>query len=93
MRQDHVGRERNQFRRASANLVGFVSGPVRVDAHVASDDPARFCQPLVERPEPGLIIDIVCGCGKQHTDAPHPLASLRPRCKRPRGRRAAKKRG
>src|SRR5215831_15197896 len=92
MRQYHVGRERNQFRRASANLVGFGSGPVRVDAHVASDDPARFCQALVERPEPRLIIDIVCGCGKQHADAPNPVRLLRARRERPRRRSAAEQR-
>jgi hypothetical protein len=46
---------------------------------------------LQERPEPTLILRIIRGCGQEHTDAPHPLASLRPRRKRPR-RRAAEQR-
>src|SRR5262249_28795424 len=59
---------------------------------VASDDPARLCQPLVERPEIGLIIDIVCGCGKQYADAPHLLRLLRACRERPCRRRVAEQR-
>ncbi|MGB6560087.1 MAG: hypothetical protein WBE96_22145 [Pseudolabrys sp.] len=49
-------------------------------------------QLLQERPHPGLKFRIVRGCGQEHADAPHPLALLRTRGERPRGRRAAEKR-
>jgi hypothetical protein len=42
----------------------------------------------MERPEASLIFCIVCGCGKEHADAPHPLALLRARRERPRHRAA-----
>ena len=35
-----VRRERNQFRRVFANLIGIGRGPVGVDPHVATDGPA-----------------------------------------------------
>jgi hypothetical protein len=75
----------------SANIVGFASGPARVDAHVAADAPARLRERLLERPEPSLKVGIVRGCGQQHANAPHPLALLRTRRQRPR-RRAAEQR-
>ena len=50
------------------------------------------CQPLQERREAGLTFRIVRGCGQEHADAPHPLALLRARRERPRGRRAAEQR-
>src|SRR5215831_15023853 len=89
MGQDDVGRQRDQFRRVSANVVGFASGPARVDAHVAPDDPARLREPLLERPDPGLKVRIVRDGVQEHADAPHPLALLRPCPERPRCRRAA----
>ena len=41
MGQDDVGRERDQFRRVSANVVGIGRGPASVDPHVAADGPAQ----------------------------------------------------
>jgi hypothetical protein len=38
----------------------------------------------------GLPFRIVRGCGQEHADAPHPLALLRARGKRPRRGRAAR---
>jgi hypothetical protein len=92
MGQDDVGRKRGQFRRMSANFGGIVRGPADVDPYVAADGPAQLPQPLQERPDPGLIFRIVRGCGQEHTDAPHPLALLRPRRKRPSNSRPAEKR-
>src|SRR5262249_52433653 len=90
MGQDDVGRQRDQFRRVSANVVGFASGPARVDAHVAPDDPARLRKPLLERPDPGLKVRIVRGGVQEHADAPHFFALLRAGGSQgPRGRRAA----
>ena len=37
MGQDDVRRERDQFRRVSANLGGIARGPAIVDPHVAAD--------------------------------------------------------
>src|SRR5262249_8396936 len=82
MGQDDVGRQRDQFRRVSANVVGFASGPARVDAHVAPDDPARLREPLLERPDPGLKVRIVRGGVQEHADAPHFFALLRARSER-----------
>jgi len=90
MRQDDVGRERSQFCGMPADIVGSAARPVRVDAHVAADDPARLCQRLLECAEPGLIVGVVCARWQQHADAPHALALLRARRERPRGRRTAK---
>ena len=80
MRQDDVGRERSQFCGMPADIVGSAARPVRVDAHVAADDPARLCQRLLECAEPGLIVGVVCARWQQHADAPHALALLRARC-------------
>src|SRR5215471_19080841 len=92
MGQDDVGRQRDQFRRVSANVVGFASGPPRVDAHVAPDDPARLREPLLERPDPGLKVRIVRGGVQEHADAPHFFALLRARRERPTGRRSTEQR-
>src|SRR5262245_6488869 len=92
MGQDDVGRQRDQFRRVSANVVGFASGPARVDAHVAPDDPARLRESLLERPDPGLKVRIVRGGVQEHADAPHFFALLRACCERPRRSRAAEQR-
>jgi hypothetical protein len=81
-----VRRERDQFRRVSAKVVSFNSGPARVDPHVASDDPARLRQLLLERPQPSLKIGIVRACGQEDADALHPSALLLgARGERPRG--------
>src|SRR5262249_60655265 len=40
--QNDFRRERDQFRRVSADVVSFASGPASVDPNVAADDPARF---------------------------------------------------
>jgi len=56
----------------------------RVDPHVAADGPARLRQPLQERPDEGLISEIVRTCRQKDADASHPLALLRARRERPR---------
>ena len=91
MGQNDVGRERGQFRRLSANLGGIGRGPAGIDPHVAADGPAQERQPLQERPNAGLIFQVVRGCRQQHANAPHALALLRASHHRP-GRRAAEQR-
>src|SRR5262245_49521094 len=90
MGEDDIRRERNQFGRVSANVVGIDSSPANVDPQVAADGPAEFLQLLLERSEPCLIFRSVRGCGQEHADAPHPAALLRARRERPCCRRAAK---
>ena len=90
--QDDVRRERDQFRRVFANVVGIARGPAGVDPHVAAVGPAQLLQPLQERRDAGLCFRIVRGRVHEHADAPHPLGLLRARGERPRGRRAAEQR-
>ena len=92
MRQHDVRRERGQFRRVSAHGVGIGRGPAGVDPQVTADGPARLLQALQERPDTRLIFRIICGCGQEYADAPHPLGLLRARRERPRRRRAAEQR-
>jgi hypothetical protein len=88
MRQYHVRHERDQFGRMPANLGGIGCGPAGMDLHVAADGPAQKRQPLQERPEEGLILRIIRGCGQEHADASHPRGLLRARGERPRSRPA-----
>src|SRR5262249_40078301 len=81
--QDHVRRERNQFRRVSANVVGIVRAQTIVDPHVAADGPAKFPEPLQERRIAGLCFRLVRSDGGKHADPPHALALLRARRDRP----------
>ena len=57
--QDDVRRERDQFRRVSANAVGIARAPAIVDPHVAAVGPAQLLQPLQERRDAGLRFRIV----------------------------------
>src|SRR5215831_11678018 len=92
-RQDNVRRERDQFRRESADAVGIARTPAVLDPHVAAVDPAQLVQSLLERGEacPDVRIVRVRSRPNEHPDAPHSLALLRARRERPR-RRAAKQR-
>jgi hypothetical protein len=91
-RQHYVRRERGQFRRVFAHVVGTAGTPPIVHSQVAADGPAQFLQTLCERREAGRVLRIVHGRGHQHADAPHPLALLRARSKRPRNRCASEQR-
>ena len=90
--QDDVGRERDQFRRVSANAVGIALGIAGVDPHVAAFGPAQLPQHLQERFEACLPFWIVRGQVREHADPPHPLRLLRARGEGPRDYRATEKR-
>ena len=93
MGQDDVRRERDQFRRVSANVGRHWPSAQRVSIRTLRPTvQPNCCQRLQERRDAGLTFRIVRGCGQEHADAPHPLGLLRARRKRPRGRRAAEKR-
>jgi hypothetical protein len=72
----------------SLNIVGFATGPARVNPYVASDVPARIRQRLLECSDPHLIVRIIRIPRHKHADAPHPIARLRTHHERP-SRRAA----
>jgi hypothetical protein len=54
--QDHIRRERNQFRRVSALEIDIFRAPAGVDPHIAAVVPAQFLQTLLERREAGLTV-------------------------------------
>src|SRR5262245_3887841 len=76
-----------------ADGIGIRRCPAGIDLHISADGPAKRLQPLQEGSEPCLVMRIVRRCGEEHADAPHPLALLRARHKRPRGRRTAAEKG
>src|SRR5262249_14529054 len=91
--QDHVRRERNQFRRIFAQPIGIAQAPPILDAHVSAVGPASFLQALYEGITAGQPFRIVRSQdAHEYTYAPRSLALLRPRRERPRGCRAAEQR-
>lgn len=90
--QDDLRRKRDQFRRIPANAIEVACTPTVVDLHVATVNPPQLRKPLSERRDESPGFRIVLGEVHEHADAPHPSRPLRPRCKRPRGRRSAEKR-
>src|SRR5258705_12460871 len=72
------------------NVVG--RGPAGVDPQVAAVAPAQLLQGLCERREAALPFRIVRAPIREHADAPHALAILRPCGERPRGGRTADER-
>jgi hypothetical protein len=66
--------------------------PTIVDLQVAADDPAQPLHRLREGRDSGGCQRIVGGEVREHSDAAHALALLRPRCERPPRRRPAEKR-
>src|SRR5262249_32557710 len=91
-RQDDIRRQRDQFRREFANAISIASAPAVVDLHIPADGPAQLLQPLMESRESRLTFRIIGGIIHEHADAPHALALLRARRKRPRRSRAAEER-
>ena len=87
--QDDVRRELHQFRGILSIELAIAQAPANIDPHVAAHRPACFLQPLKERCETHLPSRVVRGKIHKHADAPHGLALLRTRRKRPRSRRAA----
>src|SRR5215472_9300233 len=87
--QDHVRRERNQFRRVFAQPIGIAQAPPILDTHVSAVGPASFLQALYEGITAGNPFRIVRSqVAREHAYAPHTLPLLRARPERPRGRAA-----
>jgi len=87
---DDVRRERSQLRCVFANSSGIARRPTGLDSHVLAGAPAQLLQSLQKRSEPRLKFRIVRSCGQEYSYAPHPLALLRLRSKRPHCHRASK---
>src|SRR5262245_33314375 len=90
--EDDIRRERNQFCRIGADAIGIGPCPTGLDLYVAPDGPVRLLQALQKCPMARLPQCIVGSTVMEHADAPHPLALLRARPKRPHHRRAAEQR-
>jgi len=81
--------QRDEFRRKSLHRLCVERCPASVDPDVAALRPPELLESLAERRDVVLSFKIALGIRHQHADAPHPLTLLRPRCARPRRRRAA----
>src|SRR5262249_11175864 len=88
---DNVRCERDQLRCIPAKAVGIAPAPACFDPHIATVGPPQMLQYLHERGHASLRLPIVRGNRHEHADAPHPLAVLRARRERPRGRTAEKR--
>src|SRR6516165_180681 len=82
--QDDIRRQRDQFRREFANVIGIACAPTVVDLHIPADGPAQLLQSLMESREARLTFRIIGGEIHEHADAPYPLGLLRARRERPR---------
>jgi hypothetical protein len=78
-----VGCQRDQFGRNRAIALGIAGAPSILDAHIPTDDPAQFGEPLQERCVEGLKFDIVDHSGHEYPDASRRAALLRAHCERP----------
>jgi hypothetical protein len=90
--QDDVGLQANQLLRERWYSIEVAAGPTKVHPHVAAVDPAQVSERLRERKEAGLHHGLVFVVRHEHADAPHAVALLRPRRKRPRRCHTAEKR-
>src|SRR5262249_39798638 len=90
--ENDIGRERDQLRCIRAIKLDITRAPAGLDPHITSDRPAELLQPLQQCRETPLSLGIAPGQIHEYPDAPHPLAVLRSRSDRPRGRCAAEKR-
>src|SRR6516165_8992391 len=93
-RHDDVGFQADQLVCERWYPIDVSAGPTKVHPRAAAIGPTQARNSLSERGTATLRlrIRIVFIGGPEHADAPHPLALLRPRRKRPRRCRAAEKR-
>src|SRR5262249_7655289 len=83
--QDHVWRERDQFRRRFANAFSISGAPAILEPYIAAISPTQFLQALQECSDAGKRFRIVRCPRQEQPDAAHPFTLLRGRRKRPRG--------
>jgi hypothetical protein len=87
--EDRVGLQIDQFFREHPRPVDAADGPAKVHPHVAAVGPTQLRKSLHESGELGHSVRIVLSKWHQHSNAPHALALLRARRKRPSDRCAA----
>src|SRR5262249_53849341 len=79
------------LRRLLPRLCFIECAPARVDLNVAAFGPSQLLQSLLECGQVSLKFRVALGMRHQHADAPHALALLRARGKRPRSRAGEKR--
>src|SRR6516164_7141742 len=80
------------FRHVAANTPNISRRPMPVDAQALPLAPTQCLQALLKGRRARLSFWIILRIVHQHCDPAHPLALLRTRRERPRGRRAADER-
>src|SRR5262249_13896618 len=78
----------DQLGGVSLQTICVAAAPAIFDADVLPHSPTQLLESLQKRRVAGLSFRIVCRQGREHADAPHPLALLRARRERPCGRAA-----
>jgi hypothetical protein len=86
--KDRVRLDGQEFTGICPIAVGIAGRPTFLDLEIGADLPPEFVEPVAKGGNPSLRFRVVRHAD-QHTDAPHPLALLRPRRERPREGRTA----
>src|SRR5262249_8793246 len=71
--QDHVWRERDQFRRRFANAFSISGAPAILEPYIAAISPTQFLQALQECSDAGKRFRIVRCPRQEQPDAAHPF--------------------
>src|SRR5262245_36989886 len=77
--QNELWRERDEFRRPFARIVGIGGAVSNIQPHVAALDPAQLLQPLPKGRAALVCLGIVSRLVHKHADPSHALPLLRPR--------------
>jgi hypothetical protein len=78
----------DQLLRERSYPIDVTAAPTKVHPHVAAIGQTQVHKPLRERGEATLPLRIGFFARQEHADPPHPVALLRVRRERPRGRAA-----
>src|SRR6516165_5821863 len=81
--QDDVGLQADQLLRERSCSIDVIAEPSKVHSHVAAIGPTQVRKRLRERRDATLLLGIVFVAPREHADAPHAVALLRPRRERP----------
>jgi hypothetical protein len=88
MGDQHIGLQADQLFRKCLNSVCIGIAPTIINSNIAAILPAELLKALLKKVDARTDIGIAFGDRHQHADVPHPLALLRARRERPRGRAA-----
>src|SRR5262249_37062558 len=90
--QHQVGPQCQELRACKTRSIKFKETPSVLDREISTDGPSRLIHNVVKCLDPGLGVRVGLQERVHPTDTPHAIWLLRPRCKRPCGRRAAERR-